>query len=313
MLPANALAPWLSVAPPVETTFLLMQQTWPLIAGWLALILLSMRSDQRQGLPHAAQTESLQASEPGAVASTANASSAVRQAQWIRQKQAEQSEWQQAEQLSLHRRIRAEGALWGSLWIFFVFLLGGLAAFCLALGTPLIGGLNAEGLLHGVGCSNQALMASNPLSGMCGFWIDRLEPYHRPWFGALLSPIWLFTQFSDVLLIWMASIVLLALLFVYRVGWALVFKNTSPVLKAGGLIVFTAAVLGLLYQLSAGTSPPVQSVDGSGMGVLANVVEMFFVIGAVVVLGLTAGVIALIVFVIALVRHSKRGKAAREH
>ncbi len=312
ILPAYALAPWLSVVPPVDTTFLLLQQSWLLIGAWLALIVLSMRSDRRQGLPGAVHPGSVQASETIAVASTLNASSAARQAQWIDQKQAEQEELHRVEQLSLQRRIIAEGALWGSLWIAFVLLVGGLAAFCLALGTPLIGGLNAEGLLRSFGCSDLSLMASNPWSGTCDFWTERLEPYRQPWVGALFSPIWLFTQFSDVLLIWMASILLVALLFVYRLGWALVFKHTPPVVKVGASIMFVAALAGLFYQGAIVTPPPVSS-GGGGLGAGANVVELFFWVGAVVVAGLTVALITLIVLVIALFRHFKRARVAGEH
>jgi len=251
MLPANALAPWLSVAPPVETTFLLLQQTWPLVAGWLALIVLSIRSDRRQGPPGAAQPEALQGSERNAAAATGNASFAAQRVEWIRQKEAEQTEEQRVDQLSLHRRMLAEGGLWGSLSIAFVFLLGALAVFCVALGTPVIGGLSAQSLLSAFGCFDQSQMASNPWSGLCGFWVDRLEPYQRPWLGALFSPIWLFTQFSDVLLIWLSSILVLALLPVYRVGWSMVLKNTSPLVKTGWVIVFSAALLGQLYELSS--------------------------------------------------------------
>ncbi len=306
MLPANVFAPWLSVVPPLETTFLLLEQTWLVIAGWLALVVLSMRSDRRRGQPCAAHPGSLKSSETGAVAATGKVSAATRRAQWIGQKEAEQTEMQRQEQLSLHRRILAQGALWGSLWILLVFLLGALAVFCLALGTPLIGGLSADSLLRRFGCADPSLMGAHPLSDMCGFWTDRLEPYQRPWFGALLAPIWLFTQFSDVLLIWMASILLLALIFVYRLGWGLMFTNTAPAVKVSGLILFTAALLGLLYQLSIGTSAPAPSMGDSGLGGGGSIVELVFAIGAFVVFGLTAGLIALIVLVIALVRHFRR-------
>ena len=59
ILPANALMPWLSVAPPVESTFLLLQQSWVLIAGWLVAIVLSVRSDRRRGLSSAVQSKGL--------------------------------------------------------------------------------------------------------------------------------------------------------------------------------------------------------------------------------------------------------------
>lgn len=309
MLPAQALAPWLSVTPPLETTFLLLQQMWFLIAGWVGLIVLSVRSDRRPKLPVETQHEASVVSEQSAIASTGNISYAAQQAEWISHKQAEQAQERETEQLSLYRRLLAEGTLWGSLSIVFIFMLAGLAVFCLALGTPLVGGLSAQSLLHTFGCSNQSLMASNPLGGFCGFWTDRLEPYQRPWFGALFSPFWLFTQFSDVLLIWTALILLLALVFVYRVGWSMVFKNTSPFLKVVGLVFFSAALLGQLYQLSRDTSQVVQSFGSSGLGSAVNVVEMVFLAGTVIVLVVIAGLIALIVLAITLNRELTRRRA----
>lgn len=312
VLPASALAPWLWVAPPVETIFLLLQQTWPLLGVWLALVWLSMHSDRRPRLPGVARPDSLQIRQTRVAAVAANASHAERQAAWISQKQAEQAQAQRIQQLSLHRRMLTEGTLWGSLWMACIFLVVGLATFCLALGAPLIGGLSAESLLHAFGCSNESLMASNALSGSCGFWSERLEPYLRPWYGALFSPIWLFTQFPDVLLGWMGLILLFSLSVVYRAGWALVFKNTSPAVKAGALIMFTAALLGLLYQLSPGAELPVQTVGDSGLGGGGSIIEALFVIGAVLVLVLAAALVGLIVLVIALVRHFRRLRAVRE-
>lgn len=302
LLPANALAPWLSVAAPVDTAFFLLQQSWPFIATWLALIALSMVFDWRQGTPGAAQPEAFQASEITAPALAASASFETRQAEWVRQKQVEQAHEQSAAQLSLHRQLLAQGKLWGSLSILFIALLGGGAFFCLALGTPLIGGLSAESVLQAFGCSDQSLMASNPWSGPCGFWTDRLAPYQTPWFGALLSPVWLFTQFSDVLLIWIASLLLLALLFVYRVGWSMVFKNTPRAFIAVGLIVFSAALLITLHQIFIAVSPPLQPIGDSGLGATVKAFEMVFVVATALVFALAAGLVALIVLVIALVR-----------
>jgi hypothetical protein len=309
MLPAQGLVPWLSVTPPLETTFLLLEEAWLLMAGWVGLIVLSVRSDRRPKPPVDTQHEALVVSEQSAIASSGNTSYAAQQAEWIRHKQAEQAQEREAEQLSLYRRLQVEGALWGSLSIVFIFMLGGLAVFCLALGTPLIGGLSAQSLLHTFGCANQSLMASNPLGGFCGFWTDRLEPYQRPWFGALFSPVWLFTQFSDVLLIWMALILLLALMFVYRVGWLMVFKNSSPYLKAIGLIMFSAALLGQLYQMTRETSQLVQSFSSSGLSPAVNVVEMVVLAGTVIVLVVIAGLIALIVLAINLTREFTRRRA----
>lgn len=309
MLPAQPLTPWLSVVPPLETTFLLLQQTWYLIAGWMGLIVLSVRADRRPRPPVDIQHEALVVSEHSAISSSENTSYVAQQAEWIRHKQAEQAQEREAEQLSLYRRLQVEGTLWGTLSIVFICMLGGLVVFCLAFGTPLVGGLSSQSLLHTFGCSNQLMMSSNPLSGFCGFLTDRFEPYQRPWFGALFSPFWLFTQFSDVLLIWMGLILLLALIFVYRVGWSMVFKNSSPYLKAIGLIVFSAALLGQLYQMSRDTSQVVQSFGSSGLGAAVNVVEMVFFAGTVIVLVVIAGLIALIALAITLTREITRKRA----
>jgi len=288
ILPANALVPWLYVAPPVETTFLLLQQSWALIAGWLVLIALSVRSDRRRVPLGAAQPNAPRTNELSSASSTGNAP----------------FEDQRTGLLSLHRRFRAEGALWGSLSMAIVLLLAALAVFCLVLGTPLIGGVSAESILQTLHCSDQSLMGSNPWSGLCGFWIDRLEPYQRPWYGALLSPFWLFTQFSDVLLIWMALILFLVLMFAYRLGWRTLFKKTPSFVKGGGLILFGAALFGQFYGLSRLVPPPIHS-DG-GLGTIAGALPIVFTVGAMLVLALVTGLIALIAFAIYLVRHFKR-------
>ncbi len=290
ILPASALVPWLNVAPPVETVFLLLQQSWALIAGWFVLIALSARSDRRRGPSGAAQPDAPQVSELRSTTSTGNASLAERSRGL----------------LSLHPRVRAQGALWGSLPSAIVLLLVALAVFCLLLGTPLLGGLSADSILQTLRCTDQALMGSNPWSGFCGFWVDRLEPYQRPWYGALLSPFWLFTQFSDVLLIWMALILVLVLMFSYRLGWGALFKKTPLFVKTGGLVLFGAALFGQFFGLSRVVPPPVHS-DG-GLGSIAGTLPILFTVGAGLVLGLVAGLIALIAFAIYLVRHFKRAR-----
>ncbi|PKM04672.1 MAG: hypothetical protein CVV16_03890 [Gammaproteobacteria bacterium HGW-Gammaproteobacteria-6] len=309
ILPGRLLAPWLSVVPPVDTMFLLLEQTWLLIAGWLVAIVFSARSDRRPQLPVSSQPLASTVKKQKVITSTADTTYAEQRAEWLSQKQEEQAQQQIADELSFHRRILAETGLWGVLSILYVALLAGLFAFCLALGLPLVGGITAQSLLHALGCADQALMASNPLGGFCGFWTERLEPYQQPWFGALLSPIWLFTQFSDVLLIWLGLIVLLALMFVYRVGWSIAFRNTSPYLKAAALILFSAALLGQLYRMTVDVSQGVESIGSSGLGAGVNVVEAVFLLGAVVVLVVIAGVIGMIVLAIALSRKLAQRRA----
>lgn len=269
MLPANALMPWLSVMPPVGTTFLLLEQSWVLIAGWLAWIVLSVRSDQSRVLPSVAQPNALRTGEQRS-ALVASSAPLVRQ---------------------------SKGVLPGAI----IVLLVALAAFCLLLGTPLIGALSAENILRGLGCSNPALMDSNPWIGACRFWMERLEPYQRPWYGALLSPVWLFTQFSAVLLVWMALILFLVLMSTYRLGWGALLSKTPFFVKVGGLLLFGAALFGQFYGFAA---PPVRS-DG-GLGGIAGALPVVFTVGALLVLSLVVGVIGLIAFAIHLARAFKR-------
>ena len=73
MLPTNALVPWLSVVPPVATTFLLLQQGWMLIAGWLVAIVLSAQSDRSRQLPSAAQHSAPRTRELRSASSTGRA------------------------------------------------------------------------------------------------------------------------------------------------------------------------------------------------------------------------------------------------
>lgn len=270
ILPANALMPWLSVAPPVESTFLLLQQSWVLIAGWLVAIVLSVRSDRRRGLPGAVQPHTPRTRDLRSAAAAAGSAPLVGQSN-------------------------------GWLPNVIVLLLVALAVFCLLLGTPLIGSLSAESILRTLRCSAPLLMDSNPWGGFCGFWIDRLEPYQRPWYGALLAPVWLFTQFSAVLLAWMALIAVLVLAFAYRLGWGALLNKIPTFVKAGGLLLLGAALLGQFYGLAA---PPMRS-DG-GLGGLAGVLPIVFTVGAVLVLGLLAGVIGLFAFAIHVARYFKQ-------
>ena len=299
MLPANALLPWLSAAPPMETTFLLFERSWFLLGVWLGLIALSLRFDRRGRTLKDLQPEALQMKAMQAPASTLKASPAAQSTAWIAQKQAEQAHEQMINQLTLHRRLLAEGAFWGSISFMIFALLIGLASFCLALGTPLIGGLSAEALLQTFGCANQ-LQTGNPWSGQCAFWSTRLEPYQMPWFGALLAPVWLFTQFSDVLVIWIISIALLALLAAFRFGWVWALERTSSLVWIGGLLLLGAAFAGQFSGLSTWSSK--SGTLSGGLGGTIDVVPALFVIGVVLLLVLVAGLIALIVLVITIKR-----------
>jgi hypothetical protein len=306
-LPANALVPWLSVVPPLETTFLLLQKSWALIAGWFVLIALSLRADRHRGPAGLAWSAATQTGDLACASSPANAALSVERAERSRQKYATYAA-QVADKttglLALHRRMRAEGELWGSLATVFVLLVVALAAFCLVLGTPFIGGMDAEHILRTSGCSNLSQMGSNPMGGVCGFWLERLEPYQRPWYGVLLSPMWLFTQFSDLLLVWMALILGLVLLFAYRVGWRTPISKASTALMAGGFVVFGLTLLGKLHGTAGVVAPPVPS-DGGLVG-FVSALPMLFVFGLVFALVLAVGLIALIVFAIYLFRQVKR-------
>ena len=272
IFPANALAPWLNVAPPVETVFLLLQKSWFLITVWIGLIVLSVRADRLMAPPGKAQPNAARSREPRPVSSTRSASVAV----------------------------QSKSALPGVI----ILLLAALAIFCVVLGTPLIGGLSAESILRTLGCADHGRMGSNPWSGFCGFWTERLEPYQRPWYGALLSPVWLFTQFSDVLLIWMGLILVLVLSLAYRLGWGEFVKTTPTFVKAGGLVLVVAALVGQFLGLSRLAAPPMHS-DG-GLGTIAGALPMVFTVGAFLVVGLAVGLFGVIALVIHLVRHLRR-------
>ncbi len=306
LLPASTLAPWLSVVPPVETLFLLLEQTWLIGAVWLALIAFSMRLDRRPKPLAVVQHEAREGSQLNAAPSAEKPSFAAQQADWVRQKEAEQTQQQEVDQLSLHRRILLEGGLWGSLSILLIVLIGGLAAFCVAFGMPLLGGISAESLLRTFSCSDLSLMDANPWSGVCGSLTHRLEPYLQPFFGALFAPIWLFTEFSDVLLIWMASILSLTLLFVYRLGWMTVLKNTSPFVQVGSSIVFIAALIGQLHALIRVVPPPIRS-DG-GLGALPGGIDVLITMALGAVMLLVSGVIALIILAIYLARQFSQAR-----
>lgn len=304
MLPASALLPWLSAMPFTDTPFLLLEQTWPVLLVWLILVVLSLRSDQRRRATDGSRlAASLAGESPHAGVSVHEPPSfAARQAAWVRQKQAEQVE----EQARFQRRAQVEGGLWGALSVLWGALIVGLLVFCLALGTPLIGGMNAEGLLRALGCADPSPMSANPWSGQCGFWTERLAPYTRPWFGALLSPVWLFTQFSDLLLAWLGAILLLTVLPALRVGGSLVLRHTGSAIKVAWLALFAVA---LLAELFVGMTPPASPTPGGGgLGAVpVGALETLFGIGLLLLVMVPAALIALLVLAIAVWRQFRRG------
>ncbi|WP_431095766.1 hypothetical protein [Polaromonas aquatica] len=107
---------------------------------------------------------------------------------------------------TLHATLQA------SFWI----LLVGLIAFCIAFGTPFLGTYVSREVLQALGCSPGGF---DPLVSACmaspGFWTPRLQPFLLPFLGQLGSPLWLFWQFGDVLIIWVTMIAVVFVLKLY--------------------------------------------------------------------------------------------------
>jgi hypothetical protein len=245
---AAPLAPWSSAVPPVETVFLLFDHWWGLLLVWAALIVLSGRIDRRDG-PAGARQPVLQ-SDASCAAVTAlgpRGSVQAQQAQWVQARQAEQQAEARASQQSLTRQLLAESVFWGGIAVSCWVLLGGLLVFCIAFGTPLLGGLSAQSLLAAFGCPDLQQSSMNPLAGFCGFWTERLAPYQQPFFGALLSPLWLFTQFHDLLLVWLGLVLLLALLPLYRFGWLMLVVKEQAIASRVVFTLFVLSSLALVY------------------------------------------------------------------
>ena len=112
--------------------------------------------------------------------------------------------------ISLQQRLHQ--LLQASFWI----LLVGLVIFCIAFGTPFLGTYVSREILQALGCSPGSF---DPLVSACmsnpGFWTPRLQPFLLPFLGQLGSPLWLFWQFGDVLMAWLALIGIVIALKVY--------------------------------------------------------------------------------------------------
>ena len=302
MLPGSWLSHWLSVAPPLETTFVLLEHAWPALLVWLACIVLSMRFDRA---PVAAGIEG-PADEPPATSPDVPAAPsppfAEQQPEWIRRNQAEQAALLRAEQFSLHQRLKAEGTFWGLLSTALLVLVVGLATFCLTFGTPVIGGLSADSLLGMLACRDLAHMEANPWSGVCGFLVDRLEPYGRPWYGALFAPLWLFSQFSDVLLVWLGIILLLAFLPGLRIGGRALFGRVPAAASIGFVVVSCAALWAQFSGLAAALAPVPDTAGSMGGDAASSVLTALFTFGALFLLALLIALFALLACIATLTR-----------
>ncbi|MEZ5441232.1 MAG: hypothetical protein R3F15_07070 [Lysobacterales bacterium] len=235
------LVPWLSAQPPVDTSFVLIEQCWPLLLIWMGLIVLSLRTKRPR--PAAAERAAVPFEQPAPTSAgkLPPVPSRPDHATWIHARQSEQQAELRRHKRTLRQRLQAEGLAVVSLVVACWMLLGGLLVFCLAFGVPLLGGLSAEALLGALDCSNPAQ------SSDCGFWLERLAPYRQPFVGALLSPVWLFSQFFDLLLIWLGLILLLALLPVYRLGGTILQWAEQRLAARVMFVLFVMSSLGLGY------------------------------------------------------------------
>ncbi|MCB1588934.1 MAG: hypothetical protein KDI56_08535 [Xanthomonadales bacterium] len=235
------LVPWLSARPPVETSFVLLTQSWPLLLVWSGLIALSMRSDRNRTA--ASDRDATAPIDESGTPSTAVPKVSDRTA-WIEARQREQHAESQLREQTLRQRLRTEGVGLLNMVVAGWLLLAGLLAFCFAFGVPLLGGWSSEVLLGALGCDTP----EGPGSA-CGFWMERLAPYRQPFVGALLSPVWLFTQFFDLLLLWLGLILLLALLPVYRLGSGILQWTEQRLAARAMFVLFVLSSAGLGYFL----------------------------------------------------------------
>lgn len=245
------LAPWSAAAPPVETLFLLIQKCGLMLLAWGVLLGLSHRADRRPSAVHtAAQAPPTETIEAGpARGGSVPVSAPVAISDWVKAREAEQKALAHEEHRSLIRRLAIERSLWGGMALSSLALLGGLVVFCLAFGVPLLGGLSANSLLGAFGCTGVAGASPDTLGPFCGFWIERLAPYREPFLGSLLSPLWLFTQFNDLLLAWCAAIIVLMMLPLYRLGWtALALKEQALAVRVVFVLVALSSI-GMLFSL----------------------------------------------------------------
>jgi len=246
------LAPWTRAAPPVETLFLLIEKGWFALLIWMGLIVWSRRAEARV----AATADPVTATAADVPPLDRAASEAQRPAaqaplsEWVLARQHEQKAEALQAQRSLIRRLALERSLWGGMALLSLGLLGGLVLFCFAFGMPILGGFSADALLSASGCKPAPGISAEALGPFCGFWIERLAPYRQPFLGALLAPLWLFTQFYDLLLAWCAAIVVLMLLPLYRLGWtALALKEQTVAVRVVFVLIALSSI-GMMFSLA---------------------------------------------------------------
>lgn len=282
---AGRLTPWLEAVPPVETSFVLIEKFWDLLALWIGLIVLSRWQALRTSrTPESVtQRELLQQPPPQPQRRT-------QQARWVQIKQAEQY----LEQQSLTRQLSAKGPFWGAVGLSWWALLGGLIAFAIVFGTPFFVGLNADALLQNLGCSRLGCE-----SEFGDYWSTRLAPYQLPLYGGLSAPLWLFTQFHDVLLVWLALILALGLLPVYRFDWWTVVNQRMGPLVWGLFAVFLVAAATLVCTVIFGDLAPLpkpRSGDlGAGILFPIFVMHVLFVPACVLFVALISFIVLVIV------------------
>ncbi|SDD34501.1 hypothetical protein [Aquimonas voraii] len=247
--PARALVRWSQASPPLETAFVLFNQAWPLLLCWAAAVILSLRADRTRSTPAPASPRG--GSPPHSTPQGLTPEAA--RARWIAARQHEQAEEALANSRALHDQLFAEAGFVGGVAFACALLICGLFAFCLAFGLPLLGGVSAEYTLHAFGCDAPAQAAMDPLARACGTLEQRLGPYRQPFFGALLSPLWLFTQFGDVLLLWLLCISALTVLPALRFGLRRLLRAYPPIwlgLIATACLAAIATVSGWLSSAS---------------------------------------------------------------
>lgn len=162
---ALRLAPFLSASSPADYVFTLLSNFWGLIALWLL---------------------------------------ALGAARWVEKHPTQATAWwrrwsPQPLALTVHGTDVLRWSARAAFWL----LLLGFIAFCVALGTPIVGTDTARSVLHSLGCSPGTF---DPFSSPCmkatGFWTPRLTFYVLPLAGPLLAPVWLVLGFWDVLIAW---------------------------------------------------------------------------------------------------------------
>ena len=297
--PLAALA---GAAPPLETSIVLVHRLWPLLLVWGVAIVLSTRADRPLAEP--AHADDQRAAGLGVAAATGLSAEQTR-AQWVADREREQANDARVAQRSLRQQLGADTRFIGSIALTCWILICALLGFCLAFGLPLLGGVSAEIALDLFGCGP----AHDSMMRACPGLEQRFEPYRQPFVGALLSPVWLFTQFGDVLLVWLAIIGLLAVLPLLRLGIRPVFRS-YPVMSVTLIVITTLSVIAMAGGWLA-------QMDNPGGGFHEPVPAIAFIesVVALILSGVLALVLGLgaLIMALALARRSRRATATKPH